>query len=395
MGSLLPLLCLAALASSQPHGYQYQLPKEYTSYSHQAGASYSQMEPFRRFLQKYMTSSKTKEDHPYRGYMSHPMGNVPVIDYGYESLPAQPQPYHQYMENKNSDWDQYMVGEYFFKEHDANHQHFRDDDNEDEEQLPYTVLEKYQTYEKRFYPSAKFVCNTTHVDTAADPLAGLERMNPYEVMMSKRYQKTPRSQQFMELFRYIQGVNKNQEEIEMTRPVVVFHNVTKETTLGNYEKQVMCFYLPQKYQEHEHHEDQQETEPAPRHAPASPPQPMDNGRVFLLTRPAMEVFVRRFGGFALTHDTWETQKDKLEEDILGQKYNPAEYFTASYDNPWKLTNKRNEVWIQSHQPFQTIQTIQTLPGEVERVQTRKAPVAKAGKIISKLNPKLRKAQKAN
>ena len=92
---------------------------------------------------------------------------------------------------------------------------------------------------------------------------------------------------------------------------VVFHNVTKETTLGNYEKQVMCFYLPQKYQEHEHHEDQQGTEPAPRHAPASPPQPMDNGRVFLLTRPAMEVFVRRFGGFALTHDTWETQKDKF------------------------------------------------------------------------------------
>ena len=46
------------------------------------------------------------------------------------------------------------------------------------------------------------------MDTAADPLAGLERMNPYEVMMSKRYQKTPRSQQFMELFRYIQGVNK-------------------------------------------------------------------------------------------------------------------------------------------------------------------------------------------
>lgn len=383
MGLLLPLLSLVAVASCHPHGYQYQLPKEYNSYSHQDGASNSQMEPFRRFLQNYMASSKTQEDHPYRGYMAHPMGNVPVSNYGYES--PQAKPYHH---KQNSDWTQYMMGEYFFKEHDENHQHFRDDDNEDEEQLPYTVLEKYQTYEKRFYPSAKFVCNTTHVDTAADPLAGLERMNPYEVMMSKRYQKTPRSQQFMELFRYIQGVNKNEEEIEMTRPVVVFHNVTKETTLGNYEKQVMCFYLPEKYQEHEHHEDKQETKPAPRHAPASPPQPMDNGRVYLLTRPAMEVFVRRFGGFALTHDTWEAQKDILEEDILGQKYNPAEYFTASYDNPWKLTNKRNEVWIQSHQPFQT------LPAEVERVETRKAPVAKGGKIISKPISKIRKAQKA-
>ena len=65
-----------------------------------------------------------------------------------------------------------------------------------------------QTYEKRLYPSAHFVCNTTSVDTAADSLAGLERMNPFEVMMSRRYQKTPRTQQFMELFRYISGVNQ-------------------------------------------------------------------------------------------------------------------------------------------------------------------------------------------
>ena len=46
------------------------------------------------------------------------------------------------------------------------------------------------------------------MDTAADPLAGLERMNPLEVMKSRRYQKTPRTQQFMELFRYIQGDNQ-------------------------------------------------------------------------------------------------------------------------------------------------------------------------------------------
>merc|ERR1711892_825983 len=153
-------------------------------------------------------------------------------------------------------------------------------------------------------------------------------------MKSRRFQKTPRTQQFMELFRYIQGDNQNKEEIEMTRPVVVFHNITKETTLGNHEDQVMCFYLPQK--DHEQQEDHQEPKAKPRHAPVSPPQP-SNDRVFLLTRPKMEVFVRRFGGFALTHDSWERQKDLLEDDILGQKYNPAEYFTASYDNPWKLT----------------------------------------------------------
>merc|ERR1719180_452227 len=90
--------------------------------------------------------------------------------------------------------DRYMLGEIFFKNN--------------EESLPYTVLETSETYEKRLYPSAHYICNTTSVDTAGDPLAGLERMNPFEVMMSRRYQKTPQSQQFMELFRYISGVNQ-------------------------------------------------------------------------------------------------------------------------------------------------------------------------------------------
>merc|ERR1719483_1403918 len=215
------------------------------------------------------------------------------------------------------------------------------------------------------------------------------------------YQKAPRSQMFWELFKYIQGVNQNQEEIQMTSPVVVFHNITKETTLGDYEEQEMCFYLPQKYQEnhpfqkiitkifgdgfrqihehvhlhdenHEHHEhdenhehnenhEQQDNQrhketqehsedhehpedpeqeenlenevdaPTFRHAALPPPQPMENGRVYLYTRPAMQVFVRRFGGFALTHQTWEEQREILEDDILGKKYNHKEYFTASYD----------------------------------------------------------------
>merc|ERR1712071_484511 len=138
----------------------------------------------------------------------------------------------------------------------------------------------------------------------------------------------------MELFSYIQGENQNKEEIEMTRPVVTFHNVTKETT---------------------------------RHAVVSPPEPVENGRVYLYTRPAMQVYVRTFGGFALTHQTWEEQREILEEDILGKKYNPSEYFTAQYDNPWKLTNKRNEVWIQCLQPFET------LPASVVGDKTRKAP----------------------
>lgn len=359
MAVIIPLLALASLATCQPHGYQYQLPKEYNSYSQQ-DTSFSHMEPFRRFLRKYIS----QESHPYR-YMSHPMANVPVSNIGF--VDPKPTLYHQKK-------DQYMLGEVFFKDHDEYHE-----EEYDEEQLPYTVLQTTESYEKRLYPSARYVCNITSVDTAGDLLAGLEKMNPFEVMMSRRYQKTPRSQQFMELFRYISGVNQNQEEIEMTRPVVVFHNVTKESTIGNYEDQTMCFYLPQKYQEHQHGD----TVPAPRHAAANIPAPM-NDRVFIWTKQPMEVFVRRFGGFALTHDTWEQQKEILEEDILGQKYNPAEYFTVQYDNPWKLTNKRNEVWIQSHQHAQT------LPAGIG--QARRQAISQGKGVHSKSKSKSRRGQ---
>jgi len=399
---LLPLLLLATGISSSPHGYQYQLPKEYDSYSHGNSGSYSQLEPFRRLLRNYMSSQDT---HPYQ-YMKHHMANGP-----FQPEMAKPSLHHYHEDRFRTNKEKYMLGELFFKDHDEkehDYVHFHDEGHE-HEQLPYTVVEKSKNYEKRMYPSATFVCNKTSIDTAADPLAGLEKMNPYELMMTRRYQKSPRSQMFWELFKYIQGVNQNQEEIEMTSPVVVFHNVTKETTIGDYEDVEMCFYLPKRYQEnHEHNENHEEDEnhvhqenqrhkenpehsedlehpedheqpenheyveekPSLRHAAVPPPKPMDNGRVYLYTRPAMHVYVRTFGGFALTHQTWEEQREILEDDILGKKYNAKEYFTASYDNPWKLGNKRNEVWIQCLEPFQT------LPGDVAGELTKRDLIKK-------------------
>ena len=66
----------------------------------------------------------------------------------------------------------------------------------------------HQGYEKRYYPPATFVCNKTDIDTAADPFAGLDDMNPFVLMSSRRYQRRYESQMFMELFRYIAGVNQ-------------------------------------------------------------------------------------------------------------------------------------------------------------------------------------------
>merc|ERR1719154_234030 len=130
-------------------------------------------------------------------------------------------------------------------------------------------------------------------------------------------------------------------------------------------------------EEHEHLEEELGVDATSfRHAKQPPPQPMENGRVYLYKRPAMKVYVRTFGGFALTHQTWETQRELLEDDLLGKKYNNKEYFTASYDNPWKLGNKRNEVWIKCLEP------VQTLPGELLENQARRG-VTKHSKLQKK------------
>merc|ERR1712244_128868 len=52
-------------------------------------------------------------------------------------------------------------------------------------------------------------------------------MSPFSVMSSKRWKRHHTSRMFMELFKYISGVNKNQEEMEMTAPVVTTHEVVK------------------------------------------------------------------------------------------------------------------------------------------------------------------------
>ena len=103
----------------------------------------------------------------------------------------------------------------------------------------------------------------------------------------------------------------------------------------------MCFYLPSKYQENHQHDDHQDRHR--RHAALPAPPPMEDANVYLVTRPDMYVFVRRFGGFALTHDSWEKQKEALEADLLHDrhKYDLDAYFTVGYDSPWKLTKRLN------------------------------------------------------
>ena len=64
-------------------------------------------------------------------------------------------------------------------------------------------------YEKRVYPPSTWACTNMTVDTAQDPLAGLEDWDFKEIMQSKRYKtRVPSSLMFWPLFRYIGGNNK-------------------------------------------------------------------------------------------------------------------------------------------------------------------------------------------
>merc|ERR1712147_342916 len=139
-------------------------------------------------------------------------------------------------------------------------------------------------------------------------------------MSSKRWKRHYTSKMFMELFKYISGVNQNQEQMEA-------------------------------------------------------PPPLDNNKVYLKTRPAMYVFARRFGGFPLTHDQWEKQRLALEADLLvGRlKYKIGEYMTVGYDSPWKMVKRRNEVWMQC------LEGTHTLPAPVTRDHTNDSEDYRTGK----------------
>lgn len=238
----------------------------------------------------------------------------------------------------------YMVGEQFFKKdsidfpgsptkpwEEGSHGY-------EGEQLPYTTMQNFGSYERRHYPAAMMACTYDRVDNAADPLANMERANPWAIMMARRFHKTPSSIMFHRLYKYISGVNQAGKEVFMTRPVVTLHQVVRSDRLGNVENQMMCFYLPSKYQQ----------QAATGQSPAEQwPAPMPDSRVHIFSRPAFEVYVRTFGGFALTARTWEEQRRTLEDHLIGKKVKTDEFLTASYNSPMQTENRRNEVWIQA------------------------------------------------
>ena len=54
----------------------------------------------------------------------------------------------------------------------------------------------------------------------------------------------------------------------------------------------------------------------------------------------------------MSHDDWKSQYDQLVADLqlAGVKYKgPGEWYHLSYDSPWTMKNRRNEVWAEVEQ----------------------------------------------
>merc|ERR1711962_1031698 len=123
------------------------------------------------------------------------------------------------------------------------------DEDSGSEKVPYTTLKQFDGYEMRLYPSVKWACTeltyereegeeeaegvNVENDEAAATLKALQ-----EYSSSKRDRKNmPQYKMFMKLFRYISGVNKEEEEVAMTAPVLTSlkllanNQVTKEMSI--------------------------------------------------------------------------------------------------------------------------------------------------------------------
>merc|ERR1712002_1124717 len=170
--------------------------------------------------------------------------------------------------------------------------------NGDYQEVPYETIQKLNGYEERRYPSVKWACTEATYDIEEEneeDEEGSEEWNLVKMMQmmtnKKSWKKKPENQMFMKLFRYISGVNKERQEIEMTVPVL-----SKMTPMEGENKE-------------------------------------------------MVVFVKQFGGYAMKDSVWAKEAQKFAEELSDRadevEFTP--YLTAGYDSPMKFWNRRNEV----------------------------------------------------
>ncbi|KAM6953895.1 heme-binding protein 2 [Aplochiton taeniatus] len=129
---------------------------------------------------------------------------------------------------------------------------------------------------------------------------------------------------FRRLFAYIQGNNSMKAKVEMTSPVTC--RVDPGPGPACESTFTISFYIPEEHQ-------------------AEPPPPSDP-EVFIENRKEFTAYVRTYGGFSnpqMRREELLKLLESLQRDEVPFKEHP--YYTVGYDSPFKLINRKNEVWI--------------------------------------------------
>merc|ERR1712212_3557 len=159
------------------------------------------------------------------------------------------------------------------------------------EEAPYTLVNKFENFEERLYPSKKWACTDYGLDA--------------------------NDSGFMHLFRYITGTNLEKKSIDMTVPVTMEKKDDKYT---------MCFFIGEIHQ-------------------ANPPTPSEES-VYLSERPELSIYTREFSGYA-DEAIWVKEETSLRSLITGEGFTVKDHsaYRAGFDSPMKFWNRRNEVWL--------------------------------------------------
>ena len=175
----------------------------------------------------------------------------------------------------------------------------------DLEIAPYTVLKEHQGWEEREFPATKWIST--------------------DVFSINVQQSEESRAAFYRLFKYIDGQKSESMKIPMTAPVSL--RIIPGEGPNCESNFTMSFYIPSDLQENS-------------------PLPLDS-TVYIEERAAFKVAAKRFGGFPTSDIEFAIQAAELYELAFneGLELTDVPLWTAVYDGPNVITNRRNEVWL--------------------------------------------------